>query len=235
MRRGLDPWTIAVTAMMVAVVATFTYVAKLPFTPTGGYVSLCDVGVFFAAVTFGPWIGLIAGGVGAGVADIISGFAQFAWLSFLAHGLEGLVAGYIAQRMGIRGRLAWLAFFGIVGVLAIAAGYIASRAEEYPSFVWPILAALVPLTLVAGYAARRSGMLLQGLAAAAGALPVILGYFAGEAYVMGVGVGPATLEVPANFIQVIVGAVVGLALVRAVRQAYPPVTQMGQPRVWKEM
>jgi uncharacterized membrane protein len=73
--KGVDARTVAVTAIMIAVVA-----------------------VSFAAFAFGPWIGLIAGGVGGGLADIIGGYALYAPLTFLAHGLEDLVVGCIGRR-----------------------------------------------------------------------------------------------------------------------------------------
>ena len=59
---------------------------------------------------FGPWVGLVAGGVGAALADVVGGYAQWAPLTFLAHGLEGLVAGALARRKGLPGLIvAWLA------------------------------------------------------------------------------------------------------------------------------
>lgn len=89
---------IVLSGVMIALVAVFTLAIRVPFAPTRGYFNFSDVAVFFAGFAFGPWIGLIAGGVGAGLADVVGGYAMYAPLTFFAHGLEGLLAGYIGGR-----------------------------------------------------------------------------------------------------------------------------------------
>jgi uncharacterized membrane protein len=118
-RKVQDTRTIAITAVMAAVVAAFTLFIRVPSPATGGYANLSDVAVFFVAFTFGPVPALVAGGLGAALADILSGAPQFAWLSFLAHGLEGLIAGYVARRAGA----GWLAAGWICGAAAMVLGY----------------------------------------------------------------------------------------------------------------
>jgi energy-coupling factor transport system substrate-specific component len=170
----MDARTVAVTAIMIAVVAVFTLAIRVPFAPTRGYFNFSDVAVFFAAFAFGPWIGLIAGGVGAGLADIIGGYALYAPLTFLAHGLEGLIAGYVG------------------------------RGQSWPRML---------------------------LGWALGAIIMVGLYFVGEAFVMGVGVGPALGEaLTINIPQVVAGGIVGIPLVLAVRRAYPPIGRIGSRR-----
>lgn len=117
--RGIDVRTIAITGIMIAVVAVFTRFIVIPIGT--GFFNFSDVAIYFVAFTFGPWIGFVAGGVGAALADISLGYSQFAILTFFAHGLEGLVAGYLGSdgspmarlvgRGGVRLRmlLGWLA------------------------------------------------------------------------------------------------------------------------------
>ena len=101
---------IAITAIMIAVTAVFTLLVRVPIPATQGYFNFSDVAIYFAAYAFGPWVGLVAGGVGAALADVVGGYAQWAPLTFLAHGLEGLVAGALARRKGLPGLIvAWLA------------------------------------------------------------------------------------------------------------------------------
>lgn len=88
---------IVLAGVMIALVAVFTLTVRVPFALTRGYFTFCDVGVFLAAFAFGPWIGLIAGGVGGALADVVGGYALYAPLTLLAHGLQGLVAGAIAR------------------------------------------------------------------------------------------------------------------------------------------
>ncbi|MFP3896812.1 MAG: ECF transporter S component [Anaerolineales bacterium] len=95
--KKVTPLVIAVTAIMIAVVAVFTMVARVPIPATQGYFNLSDVAIYFSAFSFGPLVGFVAGGVGAALADLLGGYPQWAILTFLAHGLEGLVAGALAR------------------------------------------------------------------------------------------------------------------------------------------
>jgi uncharacterized membrane protein len=101
---------ISVTAIMIALTAVFTLLVRVPIPLTGGYFNLSDVAIFFAACTFGPWVGLVAGGVGTALADVVMGYTTFAPLTFFAHGLEGLVVGLLARRLsGWKIVFAWAA------------------------------------------------------------------------------------------------------------------------------
>jgi uncharacterized membrane protein len=87
---------VATVAVMTAVTAVFTILVQVPIPATKGYFNFSDVAVFFTAFALGPFAGSIAGGLGTALADVITGFPQWAPISLLAHGLEGLVAGLIA-------------------------------------------------------------------------------------------------------------------------------------------
>lgn len=89
---------IVLFGVMIALVAVFTLAVRVPFALTQGYFNFSDVGVFLAAFAFGPWVGLVAGGVGTAMADVVGGYAMFAPLTLVAHGLQGLVAGAVADR-----------------------------------------------------------------------------------------------------------------------------------------
>jgi uncharacterized membrane protein len=109
-RVTLDARSISLIASLTAVTIVFTLTMRIPFAPTRGYFTLADVGVYFASFAFGPIIGFIVGGLGTGLADILGGYAHFAIWSFLIHGLQGLVAGYLGYRKGWAGMVAgWIA------------------------------------------------------------------------------------------------------------------------------
>jgi uncharacterized membrane protein len=170
-RRAFDPRTLAVTAVMTAIVFVLTSVVRVP-TPAKGYVHLGDAGVFFSAFAFGPWIGAVAGGLGTFLADMIGGYPQWAVFSLLIHGLQGWVVGWMSAKWGgVKG----LILSALVGGAIVVGGYLAA------------------------------GILLSGVGAALG-------------------------ELPLNVIQVSAGAVVGIPLFVAVRQAYPPITRLGRQR-----
>jgi uncharacterized membrane protein len=118
MKLAADARTISLIAIMTALVFVVT---KFLIIPVGtGYFNFSDVIIYFAAFAFGPWVALIAGGLGAALADVSSGYAYFAPLTFFAHGLEGFVAGYIVFQMRntpMRYVIGWLA--GAIVMIAI--------------------------------------------------------------------------------------------------------------------
>ncbi len=87
---------VAVVAVLTAVVVVFTMVVRIP--TTKGYLNLCDVAICFIAFTFGPWSAFIAAGLGTALADLISGYAQWAPISFIVHGVEGLLVALIVHQ-----------------------------------------------------------------------------------------------------------------------------------------
>ena len=105
--------TSAVTAVMTAFVFILTFFQPLQvrFPATGGYFNFGDIMILTSAFTFGPIVGGFAGGVGSSLADVASGSANFAPFTFVIKGLEGFVAGYVAQK-AIRGREYFAWFLG---------------------------------------------------------------------------------------------------------------------------
>jgi len=119
--KRLTPPMVAITAILTAIVTVFTLVVRVPVPATQGYFHFGDVAVFFAGFAFGPVVGLIAGGLGTGLADLLGGYVQYAGISLLAHGLQGLLAGWLG-RGARRGALAagWAA--GGLAMMAIYFG-----------------------------------------------------------------------------------------------------------------
>lgn len=172
--RDLEIRQIVLAGVMIALVAVFTLAVRVPFALTQGYFNFSDVGVFLAAFAFGPWAGLVAGGVGTALADVVGGYALYAPLTLVAHGLEGLIAGLIVR--------------------------------------------------------RREGILPMVLGWACGAAAMVAVYFLGEAFIFRMGVAAAAAEaLTINLPQVVVGGIVGIPLVLALRRGYPPIVHWGQP------
>jgi uncharacterized membrane protein len=88
---------ISAVAVLAALVAVFTLFVRVP-SPAKGYFNLSDAVVVFTGLVFGPFTALIAGGLGTAAADLIAGFAQWAPISLLAHGLQGFAIGLLARR-----------------------------------------------------------------------------------------------------------------------------------------
>ena len=119
MSRGVPIREIALTALMAALIFVLTAVPRIPVPATGGYIHLGDVGVTFAACAFGPWVGMVAGGLGTALADLL-GYPQWAIFSLLIHGLQGLAVGWILRR-----DVNWLTSVQatLVGAIIVVAGY----------------------------------------------------------------------------------------------------------------
>ena len=93
----LPAFRIATLAILIAVTTLFTYIIRIPVAPTRGYINFGDVSIFFTAMIFGPITALITGGTGTALADLISGYSQWAPFTFLAHGLQGLAIGLVIK------------------------------------------------------------------------------------------------------------------------------------------
>ena len=127
MFRSWSATKIVVLAVLTALIAVLTLMVRVPIAPTRGYIHLGDAGMFFASFAFGPAIGFLAGGLGTGLADLLGGYAHWAPLSFVIHGVQGLLAGYIGYRqLAGRQALGWL-----VGGLVMVAGYFLAEVVLY--------------------------------------------------------------------------------------------------------
>ena len=101
--------TLVLSSVSIALVFLATYLFIFPIPATQGYLNFGDVLIFTMALAFGPVVGGIGGGVGSSLSDVFGGFSTFAPFTLIIKGLEGLVAGFIADRR-FRGSpfLAWL-------------------------------------------------------------------------------------------------------------------------------
>jgi uncharacterized membrane protein len=117
--KNLDVRHVALVTIMAAVVCTLTFVVQVPIPATGGYFHLGDIAANFAALAFGPQLGFLIAGGGMAIADLLAGYATFAPGTFVIHGLQAVVVGYIGHN-----RKPWLMLAGaIAGSIVVVAGY----------------------------------------------------------------------------------------------------------------
>jgi len=90
---------ISLWAVMAALVCVATLLIRIP-NPMGGYFNVGDVIVFVSALTFGPIVGGVAGGIGSSLADLV-GFPVFAIPTLLIKGVEGFLAGLITNKKSV--------------------------------------------------------------------------------------------------------------------------------------
>lgn len=122
MEKNKSALRISLIAVSTAIVAVFTIVIRIPVSATGGYISLVDAGVSFVSYAFGPVTGFIAGGVGTALADILGGYAQWAPVSFVVHGVEALVLGLIVKKM--KSTIAVKLLAALSAVVIVSLGYL---------------------------------------------------------------------------------------------------------------
>ncbi len=103
MSTGKEPSEFIIWLAMASVFAALVYVATtifiIPIPATSGYLNLGDTVIYVAALLFGPFVGAFGGGIGASVADILSGFGFFAPGTFVIKGVEGFLVGYLNLKL----------------------------------------------------------------------------------------------------------------------------------------
>jgi len=101
---------------LIVLVMVSTLIVRIPL-PGKGYFNFGDAVVVFAGLYGGKKIGLLAGGIGSALADLI-GFPLFAPITLVAKGLEGWLCGFAKAKRGF-----WHYFFPIMGVSAMVVVY----------------------------------------------------------------------------------------------------------------
>ena len=137
------------TAMSIALVfvATLLLNIKLPITANGGLVHLGTAMLFIISIVFGPKKGMIAGAIGMGLFDLVSGWTLWVPISFLARGLQGYIVGRIAWSNGRNGNsVRFNILAAIISVPFMLAIYYVGEAIIFGSFIVP--AASIPGNLV---------------------------------------------------------------------------------------
>ena len=86
---------LALLAIFSALVIVVTMLSKVPVVVTKGYFNIGDTFIFVAAALLGPIYGMIVGGVGSAIADMLNGYMHFAPWTFFIKGVEGLIAGFL--------------------------------------------------------------------------------------------------------------------------------------------
>jgi len=119
--KGRTVLEISIMAVFTALVAVTTLAVRIPIPATGGYINVGDAIIFTAALSMGWLVGGIAGGLGSAIADMI-GYPIFAPFTLVIKGLEGFIAGTIANGISIkRDVLGW----GLGSIIMIMGYFIA--------------------------------------------------------------------------------------------------------------
>ncbi|MDY7028030.1 MAG: ECF transporter S component [Spirochaetota bacterium] len=192
--KHLPAFRIATLAVLIALTALFTYIIRIPVAPTRGYINFGDVSIFFTAMIFGPLTAFITGGAGTALADLISGYSQWAPFTFLAHGLQGLVIGLVIKAGR---RISSGAGSRISSATSDAAGPEQRGGIRKPGILTLLTAFLAGTVVMVGIYFLTGGLM--------------------------VGFAAAATEIPGNILQNVAGVLIGTPLALAVWKAYPPI------------
>lgn len=116
---------IVLTALFAALSCVATMSIKLPTPGTGGYIHPGDAMVILSGVVLGPWWGLLAGGIGSAMADLLGGYFVYVPITFAIKGLVAVCAGLLYQKIGhtSKSRYAAVILGGIADIILVAGGY----------------------------------------------------------------------------------------------------------------
>lgn len=136
---------LTITALGTALVYVFTAFIniRLPIAAAGGLIHLGNVPLFIFAILFGKKTGAIAGGVGMGLFDLLSGWTLWAPFTFVIVGLMGFVVGWITEKKKGYG---WYVVAMLAACVIKIVGYYIAEGIIYGSWVSPVLS--IPGNLV---------------------------------------------------------------------------------------
>ncbi|MFV0315061.1 MAG: ECF transporter S component [Anaerotignum sp.] len=142
---------VCLQGLLIALVAVSTMMFQIPVSATQGYVHLGDSMILLIAVFFGARYGMVAGGVGSALADILSGYAHWALFTLIIKGIMGFLIGKIASFCAknekfftVRNMLA-----SVVGILWMVFGYFIGGGILKGSFA--VSAVSIPENLMQGF------------------------------------------------------------------------------------
>ena len=126
---------------------------RVPIVATKGYFNLGDTLIFISAALFGPLFGMIAGGVGSALADVIGGYIHFAPWTLFIKGIEGWLAGFLihlfkTKPWTIKGIFVSVLSFLTAAAWMVAASYLVPRWMNVPTLYVAIAVSFVFVIIV---------------------------------------------------------------------------------------
>ena len=124
---------IIMTALIAALACVATMSIRIPTPGTQGYIHPGDAIVILSGAILGPAYGLLAGGIGSALADLLGGYFIYVPITFAVKGMIAFVCGLIYRHASPDGRLhhSAVALGGIVDILFVAGGYFLCEAVLY--------------------------------------------------------------------------------------------------------
>jgi uncharacterized membrane protein len=114
---------IAIASMLAALVCVATMIIKIP-SPLKGYINLGDCVVLLSGWLLPPGYSFLAAGIGSALADVFSGYAVYAPITFAIKGLMAVVIYFCKKVLKDKiGNIPSLIIGGITAEILMIAGY----------------------------------------------------------------------------------------------------------------
>ncbi len=128
---------LTITAVFIALTYVFTAFIniRLPISINGGLIHLGNVPLFICAILFGKKSGAIAGGVGMGLFDLLSGWTAWAPFTFVIVALMGYAVGAITEK---HHGFSWNFLAIAVACIIKIAGYYIAEGIIYGNWIAPV-------------------------------------------------------------------------------------------------
>ena len=128
---------LTITALFIALTYVFTAFVnvRLPITANGGLIHLGNVPLFICAILFGKKSGALAGGIGMGLFDLLSGWTAWAPFTLIIVGLMGYAVGAITEKHHGFG---WNTLAIAVACVIKVAGYYIAEGIIYGNWIAPV-------------------------------------------------------------------------------------------------
>lgn len=139
---------IVMTALFAALACVATMSVRIPTPGTGGYIHPGDAVVILAGIILGPAYGLLAGGVGSAMADLLGGYFVYVPITFAIKGLVALASGLVFRNIGRDSKTRYITVVlgGVIDIIFVAGGYFICEFPMYGSGA----AASIPANIIQG-------------------------------------------------------------------------------------
>lgn len=128
---------LTIDAMFIALTFVFTFVVniRLPIFANGGLIHLGNVPLFIGAVLFGKRTGALAGAIGMGLFDLVSGWVLWTPFTVIVVGCMGYVVGTITNNSK---NIFRIILSMILAMVIKVAGYYIAEGIIYGNWIAPL-------------------------------------------------------------------------------------------------
>lgn len=109
-------------ALWIALTVALSILVHIPIPGSNGFVTITEVGIYSAALLFGPVGGCAVGMLSGGLLDLLLGYPQWLIFSVVIHGIQG----YLTGKIGYQAKAGRQLIAMLVGTVWMIIGYFAA-------------------------------------------------------------------------------------------------------------